>query len=246
VPFVERLVSYPKTVLVMAAALTVISAWGLRYIQFDYNLLNLQAVGTESVVWEKRILATAGRSGFTALASADTLDELRQKYKAFRALPSVSEVDSVLLLIPEDQPAKLKIIGDFAPLVAPGPIGLADVPKELRAKFISDGGRFLLQIHPGVDIWDREGAQRFVSDLRSVDPDVTGTPVITYEALHLMERAYRQGTIYAILLVTLVTALTLRRTRETVLALLPLGLGLMWAFGLMYFFGLQFNMGNVF
>ena len=337
VPFVERLVSYPKTVLVMAAVLTVVSAWGLRYIQFDYNLLNLQALGTESVAWEKRILATAGRSGFTALASADSLDELRQKFKAFHALPSVSEVDSVLLLIPEDQPEKLKIIGDFAPLVAtvrtgrstavdptrlagslqalkrrfdiaaneapagdvqaklklvaedigrlvvrihqtdpkisapalthlqnqihrdfvrsfqrlqanlsPKPIGLADVPQELRAKFISDGGRFLLQIHPGVDIWDREGAQRFVSDLRSVDPDVTGTPVITYEALGLMERAYRQGTLYAILLVSLVTGLTLRRTRETVLALLPLGLGLMWAFGLMYFFGLQFNMGNVF
>jgi hopanoid biosynthesis associated RND transporter like protein HpnN len=337
VPFVERLVSYPKTVLVMAAALTVVSAWGLRYIEFDYNLLNLQAFGTESVVWEKRILATAGRSGFTALASADSLDELRQKSHAFRALKSVSEVDSVLLLIPENQTEKLKIIGDFAPLVAPvkigratkvdpprlassletlkrrfdiaaneapegevrgklklvaedlgrlivkirqsdpqvsgpalthlqnqiyrdfvrsfqrlqdnlapKPIGLADVPQEMRAKFISDRGRFLLQIHPGVDIWDREGSERFVSDLRSVDPDVTGTPVITYEALHLMERAYRQGTIYAILLVTLVTAITLRRTRETVLALLPLGLGLMWAFGLMYFFGLKFNMGNVF
>jgi uncharacterized protein len=337
VPFVERLVSYPKTVLVMAAALTAVSAWGLRYIEFDYNLLNLQATGTESVVWEKRILATAGRSGFTALASADALDELRQKYKAFHALPSVSEVDSVLLLIPEDQPEKLKIIADFAPLVAPvrigratsvdpaklaaaletlkrrfdiagneapegdvreklklvaedlgrlirkirqsdpqvsrpalthlqnqiyrdfvrsfqrlqdnlspKPIGLADVPQELRAKFISEGGRFLLQIHPGIDIWDREGAARFVADLRAVDPEVTGTPIITYEALGLMERAYQQGTVYAILLVTLVTALVLRRTRETMLALLPLGLGLMWAFGLMYFFGLKFNMGNVF
>ncbi len=337
VPFVERLVAYPKTVLVMAVALTVVSAWGLRYIQFDYNLLNLQASGTESVVWERRILTTAGRSGFTALASADSLDELRRKSTTFRALASVSEVDSVLLLIPENQPEKLKIIADFAPLVAPvrvgrstpvdparlagsletlkrrfdiaaneapagdvqaklklvaedigrlivkirktdpqtsepalthlqnqiyrdfvrsfqrlqgnlapKPIGLADVPQELRAKFISDGGRFLLQIHPAVDIWDRDGARRFVSDLRSVDPDVTGTPVITYEALGLMERAYRQGTVYAILLVSLVTALTLRRTRETVLALLPLGLGLMWAFGLMYFFGLKFNMGNVF
>src|SRR5436309_6934106 len=111
---------------------------------------------------------------------------------------------------------------------------------------MSAGGRFLLQIHPGVDIWDRAGAHRFVSDLRLVDPDVTGTPIITFEALGLMERAYQQGTIYAILLVSLVTALTLRRIRETVLALLPLGLGLMWAFGLMYFFDLTFNMGNVF
>jgi len=337
VPLVERLVAYPKTVAIMTIALTGICAWGLQYIRFDYNLLNLQAHGTESVAWEKRILATAGRSGFAALASADSLDELRRKHAAFRALPSVSEVDSVLLLIPEDQPAKLKIIGDFAPLVAsvrvgrptsvdlgrlvsaletlkrrlniaaneapqgeaktklalvvedirrlilrirqldrqvsepalthlqhqvyrdfvrsfqrlqgnlvPRPIGLADVPKDLRSKFVSDRGRFLLQIHPAVDIWDRDGARRFVGDLRSVDPDVTGTPIITFEALHLMERAYQQGTIYAIVLVSLVTALTLRRVRETVLALLPLGLGLMWAFGLMYFFDLTFNMGNVF
>jgi uncharacterized protein len=337
VPFVERLVAYPKAVALMALALTAVSAWGLRYIQFDYNLLNLQAFGTESVYWEKRVLATAGRSGFAALASADSLDELRRKNAAFRALPTVSEVDSVLLLIPDDQPAKLKIIGDFAPLVAPvrigrptsvnlarlltaldtlhrrfemaareapegevkaklkvvvddvgrlvrrirqtdvqvsepaltvlqnqlyrdfvksfqrlqdnlvpRQIGLADVPPELRDKFVSNTGRFLLQIHPAVDIWDRDGAQRFVSDLRGTDPDVTGTPIITFEALRLMERAYQQGTIYAIVLVTLATALTLRRFRETGLALLPLGLGLMWAFGLMYFFKLQFNMGNVF
>src|SRR5439155_93636 len=86
VPFVSQLVAYPKTVALLAVALTVVSAWGLRYVQFDYNLLNLQGVGTESVIWEKRILATAGRSGFTALASAESLDELQRKQAAFRAL----------------------------------------------------------------------------------------------------------------------------------------------------------------
>ena len=79
------------------------------------------------------------------------------------------------------------------------------MPPELERKFISDSGRFLLQIHPAVDIWDRDGASASSSDLRSVDPDVTGTPVITYEAIRLMERAYQQGTVYAILLVTLIT-----------------------------------------
>src|SRR5204863_143799 len=96
------------------------------------------------------------------------------------------------------------------------------------------------------DIWDRQGALDFVTELRSVDPDVTGTPIITFEAIRLMERSYKEGTVYAVLLVSLVTSLTLRRARETVLALLPLGLGMLWTFGLMYFFDLQFNMGNVF
>jgi hopanoid biosynthesis associated RND transporter like protein HpnN len=337
VPLLEHLVGYPKTVLIFAATITGFSLWGLTYIQFDYNLLNLQAHGTESVAWERKILATAGRSAFTALATADSLDELRQKQVALARLPSVSEVDSALLLIPDDQPAKLKIIHDFAPIIAPirvgratpvdierlvaaletlrrrfgiaaseapegetrlrlanlteemdrlvirlrqtdpdvsqpaltvlqnqvyndfvknfqrlqanlnpAPIGLRDVPPELRKKFVSDRGHFLLQIHPAVDIWDREGALRFITDLRSVDPDVTGTPIITFEAIRLMERSYKEGTVYAVLLVSLVTFLTLRRARETVLALLPLGLGMLWTFGLMYFFDLQFNMGNVF
>jgi hypothetical protein len=337
VPLVERIMTYPKTVLVLAVLLTGVSAWGLRYVQFDYNLLHLQAPGTESVLWEQKILATAGRSGFTALASAGSLDELREKHRAFSRLATVSEVDSALLLIPDDQAEKLKIIRDFAPIVAPvrigratpidldrlaaaletlkrrfeiaaneapegeakqklgnvtmaiervliklrqtdpqvsepalaylqsqiyndfvrnfqrlqanlspRPVGLKDIPPELQKKFISDRGRFLLQIHPAVDIWDREGALRFVTDLRSVDPEVTGTPIITFEAIRFMERSYQQGTVYAIVLVSFVTALMLRRPRETLLALLPLGLGMLWAFGLMYFFDLTFNMGNVF
>src|SRR2546426_7838382 len=337
VPLVERIMTYPKTVLVFAVLLTGVSAWGLKYIQFDYNLLHLQASGTESVVWERKILAVAGRSGFTALASADSLEELRRKHAAFGRLPTVSGVDSALLLIPDDQPEKQKIIRDFAPIVAqvrigratpvdldrliaafetlkrrfdiagseapegedaqklrdvsaaidrlvikvrqtdpdvsesaltylqtpiyndfvrnfqrlqanlsPRPIGPKDIPPELRRKFTSERGRFLLHIQPAVDIWDREGALHFVTELRSVDPEVTGTPIITFEAIRFMERSYQRGTVYAILLVSFVTALMLRRPREILLSLLPLGLGMLWTFGLMYFFDLTFNMGNVF
>ncbi len=337
VPLVDWIAAHPKTVLALAGALTVVSLWGLRSLRFDYNLLNLQAEGTESVAWERRILATAGRSGFAALSSAASIDELRQKHAALRRLSTVSEVDDALLLLPEDQAEKRKIIDDFAPIVAlvrisrplrididrlvgafetlqrrldiagreappgdaatrlrrvteeigallrklrqndreaseaaltylqqqlyrdfvrsfqrlqanlrPKQVGLEDLPPELRQKFISERGRFLLQIHPAVDIWDREGAERFVTELRSVDADVTGTPIITFEAIRLMERAYKQGTFFAIVLVTIMTALTLRRWRETLLALSPLGLGLLWTAGFMSFFGLKFTLGNVF
>jgi hopanoid biosynthesis associated RND transporter like protein HpnN len=337
VPLVDRLTRHPRKVLTVAAVLTLASALALGWVQFDYNLLNLQARGTESVEWEKRILAKSGRSGFAALSSADSLDELRRKHEAFRKLPSVSEVDSALLLIPDRQAEKRKVIADFAPIVAPvrlnrpirldlerlitaleilrrrfelaaneapagdakvelarvaqdinrlvgkvrqtdpdtaaatltllqrqvyrdfvtsfqrlqgnltpQTVGLADLPPEITRKFISERGRFLLQIHPAVNIWDRDGAARFVADLRSVDPEVTGTPIITHEAILLMERAYKQGTLYAIVLVSVLTFAMLRRVRETLLALLPLGLGLMWTIGLMYVFDLKLNLGNVF
>src|SRR2546422_8656379 len=50
-------------------------------------------------------------------ATAASPDELRRKRDAFERLPSVGDADSALLMVPNDQPAKLKIIGDFAPLV---------------------------------------------------------------------------------------------------------------------------------
>jgi hypothetical protein len=128
----------------------------------------------------------------------------------------------------------------------PRPIGLADVPDELRRKFIGPRDTFLMQIHPKVNIWDREGAERFTADLRRVDPEVTGTPIITFEAIRYMEKGYKQGTLYAFVLVSLLSALLIRRLRETTLALVPLVLGTLWTVGLMSVFGLPFNLGNVF
>jgi hopanoid biosynthesis associated RND transporter like protein HpnN len=337
VPILDRLIAYPRTILALAAVAALASAAALGTIRFDYNLLNLQAAGTESVDWERRIRETSSRSGFAALASAWSLEELRDKQERFARLGSVSEIDSALLLIPERQDEKQRIIAEFAPVVnpvrvarpmrldldrlvaalqtlgrrlgiaageappgdvqrdlaavrddvgdlvatlrrtdkdvsepaltvlqqqvyrdfvqsfqrlqanlAPRRVGMDNLPDELRRKFVSERGRFLMQIHPAVDIWDGDGAARFVRELRTVDPEVTGTPVITFEAIRLMERAYQQGLLYAIALVALITAVMLRRARETILALLPLGLGLTWTLGLMWVVGLPFNLGNVF
>ncbi len=335
VPVLDRLTNYPVTVLMSAGVTTALSLWALPSVSFDYNVLNLQAKGTESVVWERRVLANTGRSGFNALASAGSLDELRQKQHAFAELPSVAEVDSVVRLIPEDQPEKIAIIKSFAPLVNPIRIGrsspvdldrlrqaladierrfdvvaaeagdklpeeltairkqtealikrlrkvdretaeppltylqaqlyrdfvskfyslqrnlnphlisIQDVPAELRRKFVGSSERFLLQIHPKVDIWEREGARRFVTELRSVDPEVTGSPVIAYEATTLMERGYVQGAAYAFILVGGLTFMMIRRAKESLLALLPLVIGLLWTIGLMRLLGLKFNLANV-
>ena len=58
----------------------------------------------------------------------------------------------------------------------PRTVSIQDVPADLRRKFVGEDGRFLIQIHPKVDIWEREGAEQFVSELRTVDPEVTGAP----------------------------------------------------------------------
>jgi len=127
----------------------------------------------------------------------------------------------------------------------PSTITIKDVPDELRRKFIGENGKFLIQIHPKVDIWEKAGAAEFVREIRTVDPDVTGPPVITYEATVLMERAYLTGTLYAFVLVGGLSVLMIRRLRESALALIPMALALLWTIGLMQVSGIKFNLANI-
>ena len=327
-----RVTRWEKTILVTAAGLAALGAWGVLGVTFDYNMLRLQAAGVESVVWEERILARAGRSGFTALTTAPTLQELGAKQAAFAALGSVSKVESALILVPEHQPEKIALVQQLAPLVAavrpavppelepaglraalevlrrrldlaaegtsderiradivrllakvetvlgklgtadtgalrqlqteiyrdfvdrlgrfqksldPEPVQPGELPPELRDRYVGKSGRYLLRIHPAVDIWAAAGARRFVTDLRAVDADVTGPPVTSFEAIRFIERGYLEGTLYAIVLVTIITAAILRSVRGTLLALAPVGLGVLGTVGVMRLVGLEFNLANV-
>ena len=58
-PLLERLLQRPTPILLVAGVLTVYSLTAMPAVRFDYNRLNLQARGTESVVWERRIMESA-------------------------------------------------------------------------------------------------------------------------------------------------------------------------------------------
>jgi len=129
--------------------------------------------------------------------------------------------------------------------VRPAPVTLGDLPDELRRKFIGKHGRLLLQIYSRLDVWERPGATRFVEELRTVDPDVTGQPVVAYESMRLIERASWQGLVYAFALVAGIAGLMIHRLRETALALVPVTLGMLWTVAIMQVTGLTFNLVNV-
>ena len=127
-----------------------------------------------------------------------------------------------------------------------GPITLSDVPTQLRARFVSaDGSQFLLQIYPRHNIWDGEPLREFVDQLRQVDPDVTGNPVIGYESIRAMTEGYLKGGLYAAIAIPLVTFLVLRRVGDTVRAVFPVLCGALWTAGSMWLFGIQFNVANL-
>ena len=117
VPVLEWFVRHPRAIVTTAALLTGASLWAAPKVAFDYDFMNLQAAGTESVVWERKSAAAAGRSGFAALATARSLEELAVKEAAFQRLASVSDVQSVSSVMPDRQAEKLVVLGRLAAIV---------------------------------------------------------------------------------------------------------------------------------
>lgn len=88
----------------------------------------------------------------------------------------------------------------------PEPVTADDLPPELRSRFISPQGKWLLQIFPKDQIWDMEPLERFVREVRSVDPQATGTPLQNYEAARQIKQSYEICALYAlgVILITLI------------------------------------------
>jgi hypothetical protein len=110
---------FPRATLLGLGLLTLASLLLLPKPQFDYNLLNLQAEGTESVLWEYRLLEAADRSSWYATSVATSLEELYRKKAQFAALPAVERVESLTSVLPANQEERLTLVQALAPVVEP-------------------------------------------------------------------------------------------------------------------------------
>ncbi len=257
---------------------------------YDYNLLNLQAKGIESVEVQKRLFQQPRGSLLFAVSLADSPQESRALRTKFEQLPTVDHVEELGAWLPsqprsetqlrvqgfaaelariDKQPPKFDdlnpayvgraieefyelvrddpqpvaaaiarsmdafldgfeklsviqqtaflnefqqrmaatLLGQFQALVKAAnaaPVTLADLPAELTSRFVSSKGKWLVQVYPKEQIWDFEPLERFVDDVRKVDPEVTGTPLQNYEASQQIMDSYQTAALYALLVISLV------------------------------------------
>lgn len=114
------LFGHPRAVLAVTALLCVASLYPLSRVEFDYNLLNLQAKGLESVAYARKLMRNSENSGYFAVSMAPSLREAGLRAKALSSLPTVDHVVSLDSFVPDDQDRKL---AEFAAIRAE----LADV-----------------------------------------------------------------------------------------------------------------------
>ena len=252
-------------------------------VRYDYNLLNLQADGLESVEVQKRAFGEANDSLLFAVSVADSPEEARRLKQQFEALPSVQRVEELASRLPVTSaqvtaPYARSFRSQLAGLTAPSPeppslnpaavgrsfedllsslrrvntpaaldtartidqflnrfenltlraqmefltshqmrstvalwrqlqalagasdstpITPADLPPALTNRFVNSQGQWLVQVYPKEQIWDVEPLTRFVEEVRTVDPEITGTPLQNFEASRQILDSYQTASLYA-------------------------------------------------
>lgn len=95
----------------------------------------------------------------------------------------------------------------LAAISNPTPVSASDFPEALRSRFVSKTGEWLVRAYPNAQIWDEEPLREFVTDIRSVDPEATGTPMQNYEAAGQIQDSYMVASMYALAAILLVLLL---------------------------------------
>ncbi len=106
-----------RSILAVALALTILGALSASHVRFNLNPMRLQSKNSESVHWEKVMVANSKRSILSAAVITNSAQKVRAESARFKALPTVSDVENVFSLLPEDQEAKTPILRSIGRLV---------------------------------------------------------------------------------------------------------------------------------
>ncbi len=124
------------------------------------------------------------------------------------------------------------------------PPTLAAIPPSLRLRAIGTTGKLQLRIIPRFDPWQRGNLERFVAELRTVDPEVTGDALLVLRFNRVIHRTYDKVGWYTFASVLILLVLYFRRPVAPLLALLPVTVSLIWMLALMRWWGMAFNPAN--
>ena len=121
----------------------------------------------------------------------------------------------------------------------------SDLPAELRSRYVAPDGRYRIEVFPRENILRADALKRFVKAVTTVAPNATDTPIVIREAGAAVVHSFLLATLYALLAISLYLLIELRRFRDTLLALLPLGLSLLMMAAASVILDLPFNFANV-
>jgi len=126
-----------------------------------------------------------------------------------------------------------------------GEVELADIPRNLVDRYLSDDGRVRVEVIPAADLGAGEALSRFVEAVRGVAPDAVGQAIQILESGRVVARAIRDATAIALTAIAALLLALLRKPFDAALVMLPVALAGSLTVGSSVLLGIPFNFANV-
>ncbi len=139
-------------------------------------------------------------------------------------------------------PAELQRLGQA--LMA-SRVTLQTLPPALRDRYLGPQGQARVEVFPKENLSSDGAMLQFVHSVLQVEPQAVGTPVLLVEGGQAVLGAFREATFLALLGISLLLLVSLRRYRDMLLIMLPLALAALFTVAAMSLLGLEFNLGNI-
>jgi uncharacterized protein len=176
---------------------------------------------------------------------ADLLDDVRNLHRQLTLLPA-STVEGRLQVFEE------RLSGDLAEdlhrlreVATPEPIGLPDLPSDLRDRYVGRSGKWLLRVFAKESLWEFPQLEQFTQRIHALDPSATGKPFGTVEGLKAMKNGLQRAGIYAFLVIVAVLWIDFRSWKRTAVAVAPLVLAVILSLGILGLLGIPLNPANM-
>lgn len=216
-------------VLAAGLALAALASLAAGLPPFDGDYLNLQPRDSEAVRLEREMVRRSVFSPQFAAFLVDSPEAAKELAEKLETLDTVGAVRSS---------ADLALLDTFA----------LPIPAEreaYRAAFEGKDGRLAVYAYPVGNVWDPAFESRFLSQMKAIDPQVTGMPVLGRFMIDLSKRALWITAWLSVAVVVLLVVVDLRHPAWCALALLPTALGMAATLGAMRLCGIPFNPLNV-
>ncbi len=164
---------------------------------------------------EDLYLSLKDRTEVDAVVAARKLDEFLNELERIPVSAQVEVLSNYQYGMLNSLRTQLTALADLA---NDEPVSPDDFAEPVRSRFVSNRGRWLVRVYPREQVWDAEPLEAFVNDVRSVDPNATGTPLQNFEAARAIRESYLHAAIYALVVITLVLLADVLSTRTILLS----------------------------
>lgn len=144
------------------------------------------------------------------------------------------------------------LLGGFKPRLEeiraslrPGRVSLDRLPQDLTQEWVTKDGRARIEVRPKGDQNDNEMMKRFAASVLTVAPEATGAPILIQESAKTIMRAFFQAAAFALISITVILFLVLRRASDVLVTLVPLLLAGVVTLELTVLLGLPLNFANI-